>query len=95
MPFEKGKPKTGGRAVGVKNHSTTNLKQSIQNVVERGFDTIEEDLNGMDARDKVGFILKLLPYLIPTQKEQKISFDSLSDSEVDSLIERLKTPENE
>ena len=91
MPFEKGKPKTGGRAVGVKNHSTTNLKQSIQNIVDKSFETMEDDLDNMDVRDKVGFILKLLPYLIPTQKEQKISFDSLSDDEIDNLINRLKS----
>ena len=30
MPFEQGKSKTGGRAVGVQNHSTTNLKSKIE-----------------------------------------------------------------
>ena len=95
MPFEKGKPKTGGRAVGVQNHSTTNLKSKIEGIVSRSFETIEDDLQDMDARDKIGFILKLIPYLIPTQKEQKISFENLSEEEVDALISRLKSDENE
>lgn len=95
MPFEKGKPKTGGRAVGVQNHSTTNLKSKIEGIVSRSFETIEEDLQSMDARDKIGFILKLIPYLIPTQKDQKISFESLSDEAINDLINRLKSDENE
>ena len=95
MPFETGKPKTGGRAKGVQNHSTTNLKATIEGIVSRSFETIEEDLQSMDARDKVGFILKLIPYLIPTQKEQKISFENLSDEAIDALIDRLKSDENE
>ena len=85
--------KTGGRQKGTLNKTTVNLKNTIQLIVERSFETIEDDLHSMDARDKIGFILKLIPYLIPTQKEQKISFDSLSDEEIDSLIDRLKTPE--
>ena len=95
MPFETGKPKTGGRAKGVLNHSTNNLKSKIEGIVTRSFETIENDLQDMDARDKVGFILKLIPYLIPTQKEQKISFDSLTDEEIDNLINRLKNPDND
>ena len=95
MPFEKGKPKTGGRTPGVQNKSTTNLKATIEGIVSRSFETIEDDLQGMDARDKIGFILKLIPYLIPTQKEQKISFENLSDEAIDDLINRLKSDENE
>ena len=91
MPFETGKPKTGGRAPGVQNKSTTNLKATIEGIVSRSFETIEDDLQSMDARDKVGFILKLIPYLIPTQKEQKVSFENLSEAEIDALINRLKS----
>jgi hypothetical protein len=95
MPFETGKPKTGGRAKGVANKSTLNLKSTIQQIVEKSFETIEDDLQDMETKDKVGFILKLIPYLIPTQKEQKISFDSLSDEEIDNLINRLKNTDDE
>ena len=95
MPFEKGKPKTGGRAVGVQNKSTTNLKSTIQRIVERSFETIEDDLQDMDTKDKVSFILKLVEFVLPRQKETKIDFNSLSDDEIDELINRLKTPEHE
>ena len=95
MPFEQGKPKTGGRAKGVQNKSTTNLKSTIQGIVERSFESIESDLQDMDTKDKVGFILKLAEFVIPKMRETKIDFNSLSDEEIDNLIERLKTPENE
>ena len=87
--------KTGGRQKGTQNKTTINLKNTIQLIVERSFETIEDDLQSMDARDKVGFILKLIPYLIPTQKEQRISFENLSEEEVDALISRLRSDENE
>ena len=87
--------KTGGRQKGTLNKTTINLKNTIQLIVERSFETIEDDLQSMDARDKVGFILKLIPYLIPTQKEQRISFENLSEEEIDALISRLKSDENE
>ena len=71
MPFEQGKPKTGGRAKGVQNKSTLDLKSTIQGIVEKGFESIESDLQEMDAKDRVGFILKLAEFVIPKMRENK------------------------
>ena len=95
MPFETGKPKTGGRAKGVENKNKLSLKSKIQSIAENQIDSLEYDLENMDAKDRVNFVLKLLPYLLPTQKETKINFSDLTDEEIDSLINRLKDPENE
>ena len=93
--FEKGKPKTGGRALGVQNKNTSNLKSTIQKIVEKSFLTIEDDLQSMDIKDKVGFILKLVEFVQPKMKETVIDFKSLSDQEIDELIERLTNTDNE
>ena len=91
--FTKGQGRIAGRQKGTPNKSSANLKSKIESIVNCSFETIEDDLQDMDARDRVGFILKLIPYLIPTQKEQKINFNEMSDSEINALIDRLKNPE--
>ena len=93
MPFKAGKPKTGGRAKGVENKNKLNLKSKIQSIVENQFETLESDLEGMESKDKVGFILKLIEYVLPKQRETKLDFSSLSDEEIDNLIEKLRSNE--
>jgi hypothetical protein len=83
MKFEQGHPKYAGRAKGTPNKSTTNLKSSILSIVEKSFETIEDDLQDMETKEKVGFVLKL------------IDFNSLSDEEIDGLISRLNNTEDE
>ena len=95
MTFIKGQGRIAGRQKGTPNKSTTNLKFSIQQIVERQFETLESDLEGLDSRDKINFVLKLIEYVLPKQREQKINFNELSDIEIDELINRLKSDENE
>ena len=95
MTFIKGQGRIAGRQKGTPNKSTTNLKSSIQQIVERQFETLESDLQGLDGRDKINFVLKLIEYILPKQREQKINFNELSDIEIDELINRLKSDENE
>jgi hypothetical protein len=95
MKFEQGHPKYAGRAKGTPNKSTTNLKSTIQGIVERSFETLEYDLETIEPKDKINFVLKLIEYVLPKQRETKLDFNSLSDEEIDELINRLKTPENE
>lgn len=87
--------KTGGRQKGTLNKTTVNLKNTIQQIVEKSFETIEQDLQSMDVKDKVGFILKLVEFVQPKMKETVIDFKSLSDQEIDELIERLTNTDNE
>ena len=85
--------KTGGRQKGTPNKATANLKNTIHGIVERQFETLESDLEELDGRDKINFVLKLIEYVLPKQREQKINFNEMTDTEIDTLIERLKTPE--
>lgn len=95
MTFIKGQGRIAGRQKGTPNRTTTTLKQTIQSIVEKSFESIESDLQDMDTKDKVGFILKLAEFVIPKMRETKIDFNSLSDDEIDELINRLKNPEDE
>ena len=88
--METQREKTGGRQKGTLNKATVNLKATIQGIVERQFETLEYDLERMDAKDKINAVLKLIEYVLPKQRETKIDFNSLSDDEIDSLINKLK-----
>ena len=95
MTFIKGQGRIAGRQKGTPNKSTTNLKSSIQQIVERQFETLESDLEGLDGRDKINFVLKLIEYILPKQRSQVINFNELSDIEIDELINRLKDTEDQ
>ena len=83
--------KTGGRQKGTPNKANANLKNTIHCIVERQFETLESDLEELDGRDKINFVLKLIEYVLPKQREQKIDFNSLTDEEIDNLISKLKS----
>ena len=95
MPFDKGHEKIGGRPKGSPNKLTSDLKTRIAQIVENGFEAIETDLEALEAKDRVNAYLKFLEYLLPRQRETRIDVSSLSDDEVEALLNRaLKKHEN-
>ena len=93
MTFVKGQGRIAGRQKGTPNRTSTTLKNTIEGIVNRQVETLESDLEGLDGRDKINFVLKLIEYVLPKQREQKINFNEMTDTEINTLIERLKTPE--
>lgn len=77
-----------GRPKGVPNKITTDLKGRIAQIVENGFVTIESDLEALEAKDRINAYLKLLEYLLPKQRETKVDISSLSDEEVEALLDK-------
>jgi CRISPR/Cas system CSM-associated protein Csm2 small subunit len=75
MPRPKGKPKTGGRAKGVKNKTTTDLKAWVYEFVTDNLETFKTKFNSLKADEQIMLIIKLLPYILPKQMEGKISMD--------------------
>jgi hypothetical protein len=81
--------KTGGRTKGTPNRTTKELKEMIHNIVEVQLDTIEEDLQDLDPKDRLNILLRLVEYVLPKQREQKLDFSNLSDAEIDELINKI------
>lgn len=77
-----------GRPKGVPNKMTADLKSRIAQIVENGFEVIEGDLEVLEAKDRVNAYLKFLEYLLPKQRETKIDVSSLSDEEVEELLNK-------
>ena len=62
--------KTGGRAKGVPNRTTTELRDLIKSIVDKELSNLESTLNELEPMQKVDALLKLLPYVVTKQTEQ-------------------------
>lgn len=93
MPkFQKGNP---GRPKGAKNKVNAQMRDLIQKLFDDNFDTIQEDLESLEPKDRLKFLSDLLPYLLPklqsTTYSQTIDLENLQDGELDVLINRIMT----
>ena len=88
MQFEKGREKTGGRKPGSTNKATTDIKIKIATLIDSQFDAITIDLEQMEPKDRVTAYLKFLEYVLPKQREQKIDLSTLTDEQVDDLLNK-------
>ncbi|GAB2542865.1 hypothetical protein [Spirosoma aerophilum] len=80
--------KTGGRTAGTPNKVTSNLKSRIATLMDEQFDTIITDLEQLEPKDRVTAYLKLMEYVLPKQREQKIDLSTLSDEQLDDLLNK-------
>lgn len=88
--FETGNP---GKPKGAKNKSTLQIRDRIQNIFDDNFEKIQVDLESLEAKDRLKFMTDLMPYLMPklqsTTYSQKIDLDSMTEDELDILIQRI------
>ena len=75
--------KTGGRAKGTPNKTTSETKQLLQNVVTKQIEKLETTLNKLEPVDRVNALSKLLPYILPKQQgvEIEVKNDRVRTSE--------------
>jgi len=88
--FEKG---NAGRPKGAKNKVNPQMRDLIQKLFDDNYQIIQQDLEVLEAKDRLKFLSDLLPYLIPklqsTTHNQKIDVQNMSDKDLDILIERI------
>lgn len=88
--FEKGNP---GRPKGAKNKVSTQMRDLIQQLFDDNYGKIQEDLENLEAKDRLKFLSDLLPYLLPklqsTTHNTEIDLDSMTEEDLDRLIERI------
>ncbi|GAB3928112.1 hypothetical protein [Larkinella terrae] len=88
MKFEKGREKTGGRKPGSTNRTASDIKSKIATLIDEQFDTIQADLETLEPKDRVTAYLKFMEYVLPKQREQKIDLSTLTDEQIDDLLEK-------
>jgi vacuolar-type H+-ATPase subunit E/Vma4 len=71
--------KTGGRQRGTTNKVTKELKELLSELLENEFSSLSEKLNGMETKDRLDFLVKLLPYALPKYEPER--FVSLAKEE--------------
>lgn len=88
--FEKGNP---GRPKGAKNKINGQMRDLIQQLFDDNFETIQEDLESLEPKDRLKFLSDLMPYLLPklqsTTYSQKLDLDNMSEEDLDLLINRI------
>ena len=65
MQFQKGHRKTGGRAAGTPNKTTTELREQLQQVVQTILAELPETLSTMEPADRIRVLTILMPYVMP------------------------------
>ncbi len=92
-----GKFKEGntGRPQGAKNKAGTEIKQRINDLFDASFtlEAIQTDLKTLEPKDRLKFLSDLMPYVVPklqsTAYTTNMDFESLSDDQLDRMIERI------
>ena len=86
-----GRGRLGGRAKGTPNKVTTSVKEWLSELVNANREQVEADLKKLKPRERLAVLEKFMQYVVPRQQavSAKIDFDSLTDGQLDEIVERL------
>ena len=62
-----------GRPKGSKNRNTEKIREAYQNLIEGRLDSLNEDLDLMEPRERVKAIIDLSKYVLPTMQSVAVS----------------------
>ena len=65
--------KFGGRTKGTSNKDTAEIRNSFQSLIENNLKQLEQDLKGLEPKDRVKAILELSKFVIPLLKATEIT----------------------
>ena len=68
--------KYGGREKGTPNKLTKEIRKTLNDIVHKELEKVEENLNTLEPKQRIELLIKLMPYVLP--KAESISE---SDSE--------------
>jgi len=63
------KPGEGGRPKGAQNKTSKQVKEILSDILSDEIETLPERLNQLSDKDRLDIVIKLLPYLLPKQRE--------------------------
>jgi len=62
---KKGSAKTGGRGPGTPNKITSDLRECLKSFLDNNLISLQLEYNKLEPKDKLRFIIDLMPYIIP------------------------------
>jgi hypothetical protein len=89
MPRQKGTSKTGGRKKGTPNKTTAELKSWVFQFVTDNLEEFKKQFKDLDKEQQIVIVMKLLPYILPKQTENKISLDEELSKAVKESMEKV------
>ncbi len=78
-----------GRPKGSPNKTTSEIKNLMQSFISENIDKLQNDFDSLEPKDRLAFFERALRFILPTQQSQDINLNSLSEDELDLLIERI------
>lgn len=57
--------KYGGRKKGTPNKDTKELRERVSDLIDNNFDSIQADLDQLEPKERLDFLIKLLEYGLP------------------------------
>ena len=89
--------KTGGRVAGTPNKLTSELRERINGFLNDNWNNLQSEFEGLEPKDKLMFYERLLQYGLPKLQSTELTgnIERLSDNQLDSIINELKTTINE
>jgi hypothetical protein len=65
----------GGRPKGAQNKTSKQVKEILSDILSDEIEAMPERLNQLSDKDRLDIVIKLLPYILPKQKELEITND--------------------
>lgn len=94
--FKKGKSgNPNGRPKGSKNKATTSVRVWLAQLIDDNREQLAKDFKNISAKDRLAMLDKFLQYLIPKQSTTGVDFNTLSDAQVDDVINQLMKKDDE
>jgi len=98
MAFKKGQSgNLKGRPIGSANKSSVTLREKVTKFIESNANKLQRDFDKLDPEKRLIFWEKMLGYSLPklTAGSFDINFQSMSESDLDKIIDKLKQSANE
>lgn len=85
----------GGRPKGAKNKVTIEVKEFLNNFLQDNLETIQDDFDKLESKDRLLFFEKLLKYVVPTKtdhiiKQPKNQYEDWTDEQLKKELDRLR-----
>lgn len=70
-----------GRTQGSQNKTTKEIRETFKNLLENNLERIQKDLNELEPKDRIMFLLKLTSFVIPTLRSVEVNEMNIKDIE--------------
>jgi len=65
--------KFGGRTKGTPNRTTAEIRERFQSLLDNNMETIQDDLNQLEPKDRLQTLMQLAKFVLPTLKAMDLS----------------------